>query len=346
MKPATRHPGALVTLFALLWPLLFAITAWADEPAEAFEFDDAPLEEPLEHPSWFKESFLDLPEDLNEAVTAGKSGVIIYFGQRRCPYCQKLLEVNFGQQDIADYTQRHFDVIPVDIWGIDELTDMDGATLTEREFALRKKSNFTPTLIFYTDGVDETLRLTGYHPPYTFRAALEYVAGGHYRNEPFKAYLDRGDGALTFSEGELNEADFFSPPPHALDRSRLPGETPLAVFFERGNCHACDILHAQPLQKRSILSLLEGFETVQLDINADTPVITPDGKRTTARQWADSLGLFYSPSILFFDESGREIMRVDSVVQFYRLRNILDYIGSRGYLSEASYQRWRTRSSR
>lgn len=171
--------------------------------------------------------------DLGEARSSRKKGIIIYFGQSRCPYCQKLLEVNFGQEDIADYTRRHFDVIPVNIWGIDELTDLDGNTLTEWEYALLKKSNFTPTLIFYTDGAEEALLLTGYHPPYTFKAALEYVADGHFRSEPFKAYLERGDNALTFSEGELNEEEFFSPPPHALDRSKLPGEAPLAVFSNR-----------------------------------------------------------------------------------------------------------------
>ncbi len=337
----------LISLFTLLLvPLaLFVNPALGDED-DVFGFNDAPLQEPLEHPHWFKQSFLDLPEDLHDAHESGKKGVIIYFGQRRCPYCQKLLEVNFGQKDIVDYTQRHFDVISVDIWGIDELTDMNGDTLTEREFALQKKSNFTPTLIFYTDGVEEILRLTGYHPPYTFKAALEYVAGGHFKSEPFKSYLDRGDNALTFSEGELNEEAFFSPPPHALDRSQLPGEGPLAVFFERGNCHACDILHSQPLQREPIQALLKQFELAQLDTLSETPVITPGGTRTTAREWADQLELFYTPSIIFFDEKGEEIIRVDSVVQFYRLRNILNYIISKGYKTEPSYQRWRTRSGR
>ena len=64
----------------------------------------------------------------------------------------------------------------------------------------------------------------------------------------------------------------------------------------------------------------------------------------TAQAWAKELGLFYTPSLLFFDEHGREIIRVDSVVQFYRLRNVLTYITSGGYRSEPSYQRWRVNS--
>ena len=321
---------------------LAADTGWdADDPVD---FDDAPLEQPLEHPPWFKESFLDLPDDLREAKAAGKRGLIVYFGQKRCAYCKRLMAVNFGQPDIVAYTRQHFDVVPVDIWSPEELTDVGGRTLTAREFAVRENTNFTPSLIFYDTLGQEALRLRGYYPPYKFRAALEFVADGHFRTESFAAYLERAEGSLAFEPDELNEEPFFSQPPFALDRSRIPGEGPLAVFFEQGDCHACDVLHAGPLQEPMIIDLLHKFENVQLNIRSSTPVITPSGDRTSAREWARELGLFYAPSILFFDETGREILRVDSVVQFYRLRNVLNYITSGGYRTTPSYQRWRLES--
>ena len=34
--------------------------AGQQEPDTAFEFEDRPLQEPMEHPGWFKQSFLDL----------------------------------------------------------------------------------------------------------------------------------------------------------------------------------------------------------------------------------------------------------------------------------------------
>ena len=74
---------------------------------------------------------------------------------------------------------------------------------------------------------------------------------------------------------------------------------------------------------------------------ADTPVITPAGERTTAKQWAAQLGLFYTPTLIVFDSDGSEIIRIDSVVQFYRLRNVLDYILSGGYLEYDTFQQWR-----
>ncbi|MES9901876.1 MAG: thioredoxin fold domain-containing protein [Sedimenticola sp.] len=331
----------------LLWLLLTTVALAAErEPDEAFDFDDAPMSTPTEHPEWFTESFLDLSDDLEEALAAGKKGIIVYFGQRHCPYCQKLMEVNFGEEEIVTYTRRHFDLIAIDTRGAMDVTGFDGNTLSERNYALDQETQLTPSLIFYSEEGKAALRLTGYYPPYKFLAALEYVADDHYRNESFADYLQRAEGSLAFEPGELNEEPFFTPPPYALDRSRMAADAPLAVFFEQGECHACDVLHAQPLQNSEITHLLEKFENAQLDIHADTPVLTPGGQHTTAKAWARELGLFYTPSILFFDESGREIMRLDSVVQFFRLHQVLSYIASGDYRTEPSYLKWRGKQVR
>ncbi|MCG6861670.1 MAG: thioredoxin fold domain-containing protein [Chromatiaceae bacterium] len=325
--------------------LFLSASGSAADDVDVFTFDDRPLSEPLEHPDWFKRSFLDLPHDLEEAVAAGKQGIMVYFGQRRCAYCYKLIEVNFGLADIVEYTRRHFDLIPVDIWGVDELTAMDGAVRTERDFALAKNTTFTPSILFYDRDGQEALRLRGFYPPYQFRAALEYVADGHYKRESFRDYLARGDGRMVFEPEDLNEEDFFTQPPFNLDRSRLAGKRPLAVFFEQGDCHACDVLHGEALREMAIYRDFEQLDNVQLDMWSDTKIITPAGERTTARKWAEDLGLFYAPSILFFDEKGEEILRVDSVVRFFRLRSVLNYLMSKAYLTEPSYQLWRVSHS-
>ncbi|MFZ0788218.1 MAG: thioredoxin fold domain-containing protein [Chromatiaceae bacterium] len=313
----------------------------ADLPAdeEIYGFDDQMLAEPLEHPDWFKQSFLDLGADLSEALEAGKRGIMVYFGQRRCAYCQKLMKVNFGLEDIVEYTRTHFDVIPIDVFGVDEVTDIKGETLTERKFSEREDTVFTPSILFYDAQGALVLRLRGYYPPYQFRAALEYVADGHYERESFRDYLARGDNRMVFEEGDLNEEAFFATPPYNLDR-RVPSERPLAVFFEQGDCHACDVLHGQSLRHTAINRQFADFDVVQLDMWADTPVITPSGERTTAREWAAKLGLFYAPSILFYDERGQEVLRVDSVIAFFRLRNVLNYIASKAYLTE-TFPQWR-----
>ena len=88
------------------------------------------------------------------------------------------------------------------------------------------------------------------------------------------------------------------------------------------------------------------LESVQLDILSNTPVLTPAGKKITAQQWADELDLHYTPTIIFFDEKGKEIIRIDSVIGFYRLNNVLHYVLTKGYLKEPNFQLWRQRYKR
>ncbi len=340
----TRPATILLLCITLLWATHPAVANAATE--DPLQFDDTPLEEVLEHPDWFKQSFLELDEDLAEAVDGGKQGLIVYFGQRRCAYCRMLMDVNFQTPDIVTYTQRNFDIVAIDIWSPEDVTTPDGKTMSEREYSQSLGTNFTPSLVFYDAEGRIALRLRGYYPPYQFRAALEYVAGGHYQRERFAVYMARGDKTLRFEPGDLVEEPFFAPPPFNLDRSRFPSQMPLVVFFEQGDCHACDILHTQPLGRETVRKLFNNLESIQLDMWADTPVVKPNGERTTARRWAEELGIFYAPSILFFDENGEEIIRVESVVHLFRLRNVLNYVISRGYLTEPNFLRWSSRTRR
>ncbi len=306
------------------------------------DIDDTPRERDIQYPEWFKNSFLDLQEDLSEALENGKTGLIIYFGQKNCAYCEALMQINFGREkDIVEYTRRHFDVVAIDIWGDREVTDLQGEVLTEKNYAVREQANFTPSLIFYGKDGAELLQLRGYYTPYKMRAALEYVVDGYYANESLRDYIARADPPSLHEQGDLNTEDFFQNPPYVLDRSHIPAQQPLAVFFEQRNCHACDILHTDPLNDDITRLLLEGFENVQLDMWSDTPVLTPSGQKLKAKDWAQQLGLFYAPSILFFDEQGKEVFRVSSVVRVYRLRGVLEYILDKGYLKTPTFQRWR-----
>ena len=337
----------IFSIFFIIGTLFFFASSnlYAATDDDALEFDDYPLEDPLKYPDWFKRSFLDLRDDLEESIENGKKGIIVYFGQKRCPYCQKLINVNFTQPDIESYTREHFDLIPIDIWGIEEVTDINGVTMSQRDYALREKTNFTPSLLFLDHNGKVVMRLRGYYPPYQFMAALQYVAEEHYKREKFHVYLSRGEDTLRFEKGDMADEDFFIPPPFNLNRSIFKGEKPLVVFFEHGDCHACDILHAQPLKHRAISQLFERFDSVQLNMYSDTPVITPTGQRTTASDWAKEMEIFYAPSMVFFDEQGKEIIRIDSVIRFFRLRNVLNYILSGAYRLQPSFQIWRDQNN-
>jgi thioredoxin-related protein len=338
----------LIVLVVIILTPLAIQQAWAeDSAAMLIEFDDTPLEQDLILPSWFKLSFLELKNDIEDLKESGKQGLIVYFGQKDCPYCKMHLEKSWSDKGIVKYTQDHFDVVAIDVRGDRPVTDTTGqAFKTEKAFAVAKNTNFTPTLLFYDLNAKEVLRLSGYHPPYQFKAALEYVADKHYLRETLRTYLARAETLSGFEETELHTHPVFVSPPYAFDRSRFPAAMPLVVFFEQPTCHACDVLHAGPLKDNTIVSLLKQMEVAQLDMSLLTPVLTPAGKRSTAKAWAEELGLYYAPTIVFFTEKGEEIIRVDSVIRFYRLQNVLEYVLSKGYVEYPNFQSWRQKYNR
>lgn len=312
-----------------------------DSVQSIYSFSDTMLKDALTYPDWFTESFGDLPETHAQAINAGKQGLIVYFGQDRCSYCEKFLQHNMQTPDIVNYLRRNFDITPVNIWSTESIITMDGKEVSERQYAIAENTNFTPSLIFYDQSGEQILRLRGFYPPYTFRAALKYVVEGFYQKESLREYMARADVTLVFDLADLNDEDFFSPPPHHLNRRRVKATRPLVVFFEQGKCHACDILHTGPLADERLRAEIIKLEAVQLDMWSDMPVTTPRGRRTTAKDWANELGLFYAPAMVFFDESGDEIIRVDAVTQFYRLLGVFDYVNSGAYRQQRNYQLWR-----
>ncbi len=318
--------------------------AQQDNTADLLMFDDAPLREELELPDWFNLSFLDLNDSLQEAIDDGKRGLIIYFGRKDCPYCKYQLEGNWGDPAIVKYTQKYFNVIAIDVRGDRTVTDFNGRTWSEKEYSARRKTNFTPSLLFFNSSGQLALKLPGYRPKYQFRASLEYVADAHYNRESFRQYLARAEAALGFGSESLNELDVRMPPPYNLDRTQpRPDQSkrkPLLVLFEHPRCHACDVLHGDTLDQPEVAEHLMSLDIVQLDSYSDTPVITPEGKKLTARQWADELNLTFAPALIFFDDKGREIFRVESVIRLYRLNNVLRYVTGEEYNNFPTFQSW------
>ncbi len=328
-----------------LLPLLFILSGntTADTSTnidDALIFDDKQLESAIEHPEWFELSLGDLRDDLSEAKESGKQGIIVYFGQQRCAYCKKFFDTSLANIDIQNYLRKHYNVIALDIWSSEDIINTDGTTYTERELAIHYKTNFTPSLVFYDLTGKPVFRLRGYYPPYKFRAALQYVTEGFYLKETFPEYLARAHPGNFFLLAGLNERDFFIEPPYDI-AALVKNKKPTAVFFEQGNCHTCDLLHTGPLSNDTNIHELEKVNAVQLNMWADTPITLPDGTKSTAKDWAKSLNIFYTPSIIFFDEDGKEIIRVDSVTQFYRLWGVLDYVNRKGYKQAKNYQTWR-----
>jgi thioredoxin-related protein len=293
-----------------------------------------------EYPAWFKESFLDLREDLTEAKEAGKR-LVIFFHQDGCPYCNALVERNFAQKDIAEKARKNFDIITINMWGDRPVTYVDGVHYTEKTFAEKLKVQFTPTVIFFDEQGKVALRINGYHSPQRFNLDLDYVA---HRKEKEMSYRDfmRANWPASKTNKNLNPEPYFSKPPYDFSAKVGIKGKPFVVFFEQKDCPNCDALHKKILPDTELLGVLKQFDAVQLDMWSKTPVVTPEGKKMTAREWAKQLDVKYAPSIVVFNTEGKEVIRSEAFFKVFHTQGVLNYVLSEGYREQPSFQRYLT----
>lgn len=326
-----------IMLFAVLgWfaVTLNAATAPTAQPAPSVASPNAHV-----MPPWFKESFLDFRDDVRDAAKANKR-VMIYFGQDGCPYCKQLIETNFTQKDIVAKMKKHFEAIEINLWGDRETVWIDGKTRSEKELAKALKVNFTPTLLFLDETGKVVLRLNGYYPPSRFSPALDYVAQRKEKTIAFSEYMKTAGTTGTPATGILHDEAFFMKPPLVLQRNKIPAKKPLLVFFEQAQCPGCDEMHSDALKRPEIRALMDKFDVARIDIRSNEPVLTPDGKKMTSSEWAKSMTIGYTPSLLFFDPRGNEIFRTEAYLKSFHLQSALEYVASGAYAKQPEFQRY------
>ncbi|MEZ5534602.1 MAG: thioredoxin fold domain-containing protein [Thiolinea sp.] len=319
--------------------LMLTSFAWAAEPAAESSLNEGLVNPGYEEkPDWFKESFLDIREDVSEATEADKR-VILYFYQDGCPYCAKLLRDNFGDQAIADKTQQNFDVIAINMWGDRSVTDFGGGETTEKDFAADLKVQYTPTMLFLNEEGTVVLRLNGYYVPEAFQLALDFSAGKHDREGNFRDYYAKLQAGQQAAAVERTIAESL-PSPLKLKDDREGSGRPLLVIFEQADCAACDELHEDVLTRREVGYSLSNLDIAVVDVNSADSLQTPQGKDETIADWVKALDIKYTPGLVFFDDAGKEVFRTEAYLKTFHLHGAMDYVISGAYQWQPEFQRF------
>lgn len=101
----------------------------------------------LHHKDWFAVTFKDVAEDIETAAAEGKRLAIVV-EQVGCSYCREMHETVLVDPEVVDYLKENFVVVQYDMWGDEEVTDLDGEVLAEKEAVRRWGLLFTPTILF------------------------------------------------------------------------------------------------------------------------------------------------------------------------------------------------------
>ena len=295
------------------------------------------------YPTWFKTSFYDLPDDLNDARDAGKRGIIVFFSQKNCNHCQAFIEATFKDPAVEKRVRANYDVIHMEIFSDVEVTDIDGSITSVKDFVDKHRAYLTPTVLFYGVENARLLKILGFYPPEKFQKVLDYIDGGHYKTVKLNQYLHNKQlKKIAARSGSLMNDNLFITPPYDTLSVKTETKLPTLVLFETPNCHACRRFHDRVLRNANVRKKLPGFQAIQLNSSDNTTkVTTPDGRQLTPKQWFKELQLVYDVSTVFFNEQGKEVHRNDAETGIHRMAFTMDYVLEKGYLEEKQVNRWR-----
>jgi thioredoxin-related protein len=288
-------------------------------------------------PSWFSNSFLDLGEDIEELATNDKR-LLLFIHQPNCPYCHRFVTKVLEEQSTKDKILKNFAVVDINMFGDREVTDVDGESYTEKEFAKKYGVQFTPTVIFYDENAKQILRLNGYMNGEKFNVALDYVAAKEETQVAYKDYFVQKMNLKT-NKALIDEKDLFTKSSNFI-RSRE--SAPFVLFFESANCSDCLVLHNKLLKDKIARELLKRIDVFQVDLDSSNSIVTPNRVIVKIKDWAKTLKITNSPTIIFFDNRGEEIIRIESMLKTFHFQSIVDYVVSGAYVNEKEFQRYLT----
>lgn len=138
----------------------------------------------------------------------------------------------------------------------------------------------------------------------------------------------------------------FNPSPHAIDIPSWFGETfldfrediraaakagkRLMVYFGQDGCPYCRELMRVNFSQKSIVDVTRRhFDAVALNIWGDREVTWLDGKPRSEKQFAAFLKVQFTPTLLFFDEKGAIVLRLNGYYPPHKFRAALEYVAGR-----------------
>jgi thioredoxin-related protein len=283
-------------------------------------------------PGWFKDSFLEIADDVEEASEDNKH-VLLFFQLNGCPYCDRMLSENFTAGPIKNNIQENFDVIAINVRGDREIAFNEDVSVTEKELSKLLKVRATPGILFLNADNKPVVRVDGYRSSERFSQILKYVSSKAYESQKLSDYLEQH---LEQSAYTLLENPVFK---QVSDLSSVKG--PLAIIFEDGRCYDCDEFHKNLLGNSKVQKELTAFTIVRLDTDSKAIIEDVAGNKTTAKAMAERLSMTYRPGVALY-ANGELLHRYDSLLFSHHFKEGLRWVGSGAYKSE-DYQSYSAR---
>ena len=104
----------------------------------------------------------------------------------------------------------------------------------------------------------------------------------------------------------------------------------LMVIFHQDNCPYCNALVERNLSQKDIeKTVKKNFDVVALNMWGDREVASIEGKQYTEKTFAAALRVQFTPTILFFNEQGKVILRLNGYIPPPRFKVAIDYVSQK-----------------
>ncbi|MEJ2142757.1 MAG: thioredoxin fold domain-containing protein [Gammaproteobacteria bacterium] len=128
-------------------------------------------------------------------------------------------------------------------------------------------------------------------------------------------------------------------PFHDLEQAREEafrnGKQGLMVVFGTQGCSYCEVFVKKSLGDPELSSIVKRyFDSVGLEIFDDAEMVSPNGKPLSIKQFAKKVGAEFSPTLVFYDSSGKRVLRVTGYQSPKRFKHILNYVINKHYRVE------------
>lgn len=326
----------LKKLIAIFFTIILALTTIQAENKKIGTFTGG---KNTTMPSWFLNSFLDLSEDIEDLASQDKR-LILFLHQDNCPYCHLFVTKNLSDEKTKEKLTKYFGISDINMFGDKEVIGLEGKEYTEKEFAIKHKVQFTPTLIFFNEGGKQVLRLNGYMNTQKFNLALDYVKDKKENTLTYKAYLAQNNKEKQTATKIIKEINLFKTSKNFM---REKDSKKMAIFFESTNCKDCEVLHNKLLKDKATRALLKEIDLYQLDMNSSKYIVNPQKIITKIKNWTKELNITNAPTVIFFDKKANEIIRIESSFKNFHFQSIVDYVISDDYKREKEFQRYLTK---
>lgn len=101
-----------------------------------------------------------------------------------------------------------------------------------------------------------------------------------------------------------------------LADARARGKQALLIMFEQEGCPACLYMKRYVLNRKNVQDLYRGhFVNLALDIHGSVPLKDFAGREVTEKAYAQSAKIIGTPTFVFYDFTGTEILRIAGAVE-------------------------------